>query len=503
MRLTELATSSPHLRRADDFAEDPEIRDITFDSRRVEPETMFVALVGATVDGHDFVDAAIDAGASALLVDEDWATGRTLPVPTLVADDTRRRLGPLADRFFGGPSRDLDVVGITGTNGKTTITFLLEAVLASAGRHPGVLGTVNYRWPGHVEVAPNTTPESLVIQRLLRSMRDDGVDSVAMEVSSHGLATHRLEGMRFDVGIFTNLSQDHLDFHGSMRSYRDAKARLFTDYLVASASAGKRAVAVLNLDDAEGARLAGLDLDGVTVWTYSARGLSSTFRCDGWEQTLDGTSFELQHPEGSVEITTPLLGGFNVSNVLATIAAAAAVGVEPVVAADALRSLRGVPGRLEHLGGNGNPHVFVDYAHTPEALRGALEALRPLAPKRLVAIFGCGGDRDRDKRPKMGAAARDLADFVVLTSDNPRSEDPNGIIDDIRPAMAGNATSELASANGWTSIVDRREAILRTVAAAGPEDVILLAGKGHETYQEVQGERRDFDDAAVVREAFE
>lgn len=501
MRLTELANSSPHLRRRDALDDDPDIRDISFDSRRVAPGTLFVAMVGASVDGHDYVRSAVDAGASAVLVDEGWSSEASLSVPILVADDTRRRLGRVADRFYGEPSRDLEVVGITGTNGKTTTTFLLEAVFAAARRHVGVLGTVNYRWPGHVEAAPNTTPESLVVQRLLRSMRTDGVDTVAMEVSSHGLATHRLEGTRFDVGVFTNLSQDHLDFHGDMASYRDAKARLFSDYLVASAADGKAPVAVLNADDPEGVRLANQTLDGVTIWTYSAAGAPATFWCDRWTQTLDGTRFELHHPDGSVEVTTALLGGFNVSNVLATIAAAAAVGVEPDVAADALRDLAGVPGRLEHFGGGARPHVFVDYAHTPEAIRGALEALRPIAPARLVVIFGCGGDRDRDKRPKMGAAAREVADFVVLTSDNPRSEEPAAIIDDIRPAMAGDSIDKLGAQSGWTAVVGRREAILRTIAAARPEDVILLAGKGHETYQEVQGERREFDDAAIVREA--
>lgn len=462
---------------------------------------MFVALVGAASDGHDYLRAAVDAGASALVVNEDQSgRARELGVPVIAVEETRRELGAFASFFFGRPSDEMSVVGITGTNGKTTVTYLIEAVLTAADLRPGILGTVNYRWPGHSEPAANTTPESLVIQRLLARMRDDGVGAVAMEVSSHGLATHRLEGTFFDVGVFTNLSQDHLDFHGSMRDYREAKAALFQRHLVRSASAGKRPVAVLNVDDAEGSRLSTLQLDGVKKVTYSAAGIEADWSCRQWEQSVAGTKMEIATPHGELALDTRLLGEFNVANVLATLAACDAVGVETAVAADSLRDLRGVPGRLQHLGGKDRPDVFVDYAHTPDALRRALQALRPLTARRLVVVFGCGGDRDRDKRRLMGEAARELADFVVLTSDNPRSEPPAAIIDDIRPSMAGAAVDDLTVARGWTDIVDRREAILRAICDASPGDVVLIAGKGHETYQEIEGVRRAFDDVATVEE---
>ena len=495
MRLTELLEGSQHVELAAPPGHDPEISDIQFDSRLVTPGTLFVALVGATVDGHEYLWQAVERGASALMIER----GRTVPplgasAATLVTDDTRLRLGELSSRFFGEPSRELDVVGVTGTNGKTTITFLLEAVFEHVGRHAGVIGTVNYRWPGHTEPAPNTTPESLTVQRMLRRMRDVGVDSVAMEVSSHGLATHRLRGTSFDVGIFTNLTRDHLDFHGDMASYREAKQRLFSELLTPGSTA------VVNIDDQHGPSFVAATKEA-EVATYSADGAKADWSCTGWSQDTDGTHLSITHGGRRYDVTTRLLGAFNVSNVLATIAAAAALGVDPMDSADALRDLRGVPGRLQYLGGAGKPHVFVDYAHTPDALARALDALRPLAKRRLVVVFGCGGNRDREKRPEMGRVAAARADFVVVTSDNPRHEDPTMIIDDVRRGMDGVATDDLGSTRGFTAIVDRREAIMRTIAEADPDDVVLVAGKGHETYQEVRGVRAPFDDSEVVREA--
>ena len=491
MRLTELLrgcnssigrTAAPHV---DD---DPELLDITFDSRQARPGSLFVALSGAHSDGHDFVRTAVDAGAAAVLI----ATHRRddfADLATVVLDvgDPRQHLGELAAVFFDTPADELHVIGITGTNGKTTITYLIEAVLQHARQACGVIGTVNYRWPGHVEQAPNTTPESLIVQRLLRRMCDDGVGAVAMEVSSHGLATHRLSGTEFDVAIFTNLSQDHLDFHQTMEAYRNAKRTLFTDRLRAEGG-----VAVVNVDDPEGRQVAALV--GARAVTTSARGHDATWSCTSWDQRLELTSMEVASPHGALIVETRLLGEFNVSNVLQTLAATSAIGVDPQVAADALRELRGVPGRLEHIGGDGIPHVFVDYAHTPDALERALAALRPLTAGRLVVVFGCGGDRDRDKRPRMGAVASAGADAVVVTSDNPRSESPEAIIAQIERGI---------SATDAVSIVDRAAAIRHAIAAASRHDVILIAGKGHETYQERGGVRRPFDDIEHAHRALE
>ena len=492
MRLTELLEGSEHVRPPEALQADPEIAGIEIDSRRVQPGTLFVALVGAAADGHRFVDQAIARGAAAVLVNRGWHGESSVPV--CVADDTRLRLGELASHFYGAPSEELDVVGVTGTNGKTTITYLLEAVFGHVDRIPGVIGTVNYRWPGHAEPALNTTPESLVIQRMLRRMVDAGVDSVAMEVSSHGLATHRLRGTRFDVGIFTNLTQDHLDFHGDMASYRAAKHRLFSELLVPGSSA------VVNVDDEHGASFVAATRDAEVV-TYSAAGADADWRCIAWTQDVDGTHMAIEHAGTRFDLSTRLLGGFNVSNVLATVAAASVLGIDPMDCADALHDLRGVPGRLQYLGGDGKPRVFVDYAHTPDALGRALDALRPLARRRLVVVFGCGGNRDREKRPRMGRIAFAAADFVVVTSDNPRDEPPEDIIADVRRGLEGPPTDDLGSGAGWSAVLDRREAILRTIAEADPDDVILVAGKGHETYQEALGVRVELDDAAVVAEA--
>lgn len=483
MRLSHLAAAcglgAPH--------NDVEVADITFDSREVRPGTLFVALAGATRDGHAFIATAVAAGAAAVLLDRSRvAEFANLTVPLLVVDDTRAALGLLAAAFYRHPARELAMVGITGTNGKTTTSFLLEAVLRNAGRAPGVIGTVNYRWRDVVEPAPNTTPESLVVQRLLRRMRDDGVDSVAMEVSSHGLSTHRLTGTQFDVALFTNLSQDHLDFHGTMQHYFDAKLRLFTEHLAAGG------VAVVNVDDAHGRELAAKLGAAVTV---SAAGAAADWSCREVAHHVDGTEITLVSPHDTRTFRTGLLGEFNVSNALQTLAAADALGVDLDTSTAALAALRGVPGRLQHIGGGDRPHVFVDYAHTPDALARALTALRPLTRGALTVVFGCGGDRDRQKRPLMAQAAEQHADRIIVTSDNPRSESPDAILDDIVAGFTARANVARDA--------DRARAIATAVSTAAPDDVILLAGKGHETYQEIHGVRRDFDDLEHARRALE
>ncbi len=459
---------------------------MTADSRAVRPGDLFVALKGARHDGHDHAAEAVRAGAAALLVERD------VPVeaPTARVPSTAAALSPVAARFFDHPSRSMDVVGITGTNGKTTITYLLERLWTAAGIPAGVIGTIDYRWPGRVEKAPNTTPQALDLQRILAAMRDAGVKRVAMEVSSHALALGRAEDVEFSVGVFTNLTQDHLDFHKTMDGYFQAKARLF-DLLDRSPRSVKRAI--INADDPWGRRF--LEGARAPAWTY-AIAAPADFRAEDLRLSADGSRFRLATPAGSREVHLVLVGRHNVYNALAAFGAGLALGADLDEAAQALASLAGVPGRLERVAPDGPPlpySVFVDFAHTEDALQNVIATLRPLTRGRLIALFGCGGDRDRGKRPRMGETAARLADHVVITSDNPRSEDPAAIL---REVAAGAAR---ARASAWDEVVDREEAIARALDLARPGDVVLLAGKGHETSQIFADRSMDFDDRAVAR----
>lgn len=486
--------------------DETEITALTFDSREVEPGTLFVALRGANVDGHRFVDAAASAGAAAVLVERD-----RLPVdiecPVLVADDTRQTLGLVGAAFFDHPSSELSIVGITGTNGKTTTSWMLESLFVAAGQKSGLIGTIGYRWGGHEEPAVNTTPESLVVQRLLARMRDAGVGRVAMEVSSHGLQTHRLRGTEFDAAIFTNLTQDHLDFHGSMDAYRQAKARLFDELLPESARAGKTPKAIINLDDEHGAwfaeRARARDVETVTFGLHS----DAQWQAKQVEQSLDGSRFAVCGPDEEFSVACPLLGDFNVSNALAASVAARLVGLSAEQIRAGFDALEHVPGRMQRVEHDGRPTVFVDYAHTPDALERALATVRPLCQGRTIVVFGCGGDRDRDKRAPMGSKAVGGADVVVVTSDNPRTEAPEAIIDQILDGVSGmpriEADALVRAPRGVWVEADRAEAIRAAVSAAGDEDVVLVAGKGHEAYQEIGRERIAFDDVEQVRAAVE
>lgn len=471
-----------------------EVRGLAFDSRKVVRGTLFIALRGAENDGHDYLEAARDRGASALLVDAGYQ-GPDFGLPLIEAADTRAVLGALSTYFFDEPSKKMHVIGITGTNGKTTTSYLVEQILHAGGARPGVIGTINYRWPGVELPAANTTPESLVLQELMGRMAEEKVTDLVMEVSSHGLATHRVEGTLFDVAIFTNFTQDHLDFHKTMDAYRDAKRRLFLDYLPRSLGQGKRPVAVVNIDDPEGRQLV-LALgacENVQVLTYALENAKADFFCRRHQMNVDGAELEIETPHGPLQLLSPMLGAFNVSNALAAIAATTCLGVKQDAISRGFGEMSGVPGRLERIMSGVKPAVFVDYAHTPDALERALETLRPHAPGKVVVAFGCGGQRDRAKRPQMGAIASRLADRVVLTSDNPRREDPMAIIEDIREGLAGGEEVAIE--------VDRKRAILRAIGEAHDDDVVLLAGKGHEPYQEIDGERRPFDDAEVARTA--
>jgi UDP-N-acetylmuramoyl-L-alanyl-D-glutamate--2,6-diaminopimelate ligase len=454
-----------------------EITSLAYDNRRVEPGTLFFCVPGFTRDGHEFAPDAVAHGAAALVVERPLGLG----VPEVVVPSVRMAMGPAAAHFYGDPTAELDVVGITGTNGKTTTAFLVRALLEAAGRQCGLLGTVTSFVGGVERPVERTTAEAIDLQRDFRAMLDGGDAACAMEVSSHALALGRADAIRFAVGVFTNLTQDHLDFHETMQDYFQAKQRLF--------ERGPR-VAVINVDDPYGRRLAEEHTNAVTF----AIAHEATYRATDVESSFAGSSFTALTPEGPIPLQTPLPGRFNVSNVLSAVAAVRALDVPLEQIAVALPHAGRVPGRFEPVNEGQRFTVLVDYAHTPDALENVLNAARPLTHGRLHCVFGCGGDRDRAKRPQMGAIAARLADYVLVTSDNPRSEDPQAIIDDI---VRGTDRGPLVAVE-----VDRRRAIEQAIGAAKEGDVVVIAGKGHEQGQELAGGVKvPFDDATVAREA--
>jgi UDP-N-acetylmuramoyl-L-alanyl-D-glutamate--2,6-diaminopimelate ligase len=449
------------------------VAEVAFDSRQVVRGTLFFCVPGANADGHDFASQAVRSGATALVV-ERWLD---LDAPQILVPSTRSAMGPMSATVLGDPARSLTIVGITGTNGKTTIVHLLDAMFRAAGRRTGAIGTVGAHVAGEAVPLARTTPEAPDLHRLLGRMRDAGVTTVAMEVSSHALDQGRVGGVVFDAAVFTNLSQDHLDHHGSMESYFGAKATLFAQ--------DRTRHAVLNLDDAWGRRL--LDVP-VPVTTFGLDPAADV-RAEGVRVRMDGLVFRVD----GREVTSPLRGVFNVSNCLAAIAASGVVGVDADAAIEGLASAGHVPGRMEPVVSGQDFLVVVDYAHTPDSIRTVLAAARPLATGRVIVVFGCGGDRDRAKRFPMGAAATEGADLTVITTDNPRSEDPHDIIAEVERG---------ATVGGGRYVVepDRRAAIRLALAEARAGDVVVVAGKGHEVEQELAGGGVPFDDRVVVRE---
>jgi UDP-N-acetylmuramoyl-L-alanyl-D-glutamate--2,6-diaminopimelate ligase len=475
MKLSELiAATEVEALRGDPAAE---ITDLAYDSGRVQDGTLFFCVPGETRDGHDFAPAAIEAGAVALVVERDL----DLPATQVRVTDARATMAPLASRFWGDPTAELMVAGITGTNGKTTTAFLLRAVLESAGVRCGLLGTVMRVVGGANEEVVRTTPEAIDLQRTFRRMLEAGDRACAMEVSSHALALHRADAIHFETAVFTNLSQDHLDFHADMEDYFEAKRLLF--------AAGPGA-AVVNLDDPYGRRLAA----ETECLTFSAQGDEADFRATDVRTDASGAAFGVVSPEDTVAVVTRLPGRFNVSNALAAMAAAHTLGVPVEQAAVALAEAGGVPGRFEPID-EGQPFtVLVDYAHTPEALDNVLRAAQALTGGRLISVFGAGGDRDRRKRPRMGRIGAELSDLAIVTSDNPRSEEPEAIIAEI-VAGVGKDTE------GVQVEADRRSAIGLALREAAAGDIVLIAGKGHEQGQEFEGGRKiPFDDREVARE---
>ncbi len=453
-----------------------EVSDLAYDNRAVRPGTLFFCVRGFTRDGHDFASDAVQRGAAALVVQRPLA----LPVPQVVVDDARAAMAPAAAAFFGYPTERLQVIGVTGTNGKTTSAFLVRSLLEADGRRTGLLGTVTSVIGGRNRPVERTTPEAIDLQRTFRQMLDAGDVACVIEVSSHALALRRADAVTYAAAIFTNLTQDHLDFHATMEEYFDAKRRLFLDL--------HPGAAIVNIDDPYGARLAAEIEQPIT---FSLRSMEATYRAERVETGLEGSHFTVREPDGPLAVLSPLRGRFNVYNVLGAFAAARTLGVPATVAAAAIASAGQVPGRFEPVDAGQPFAVLVDYAHTPDSLENVLAAARQLTTGFLHVVFGCGGDRDRGKRPLMGEIASRLADRVIVTSDNPRSEDPEAIIKDI---LAG-------AGHGVLHMTDRRAAIQQALADAGRGDVVVIAGKGHEQGQELAGGRKvPFDDVTVVRE---
>ncbi|HEY2123961.1 MAG TPA: UDP-N-acetylmuramoyl-L-alanyl-D-glutamate--2,6-diaminopimelate ligase [Chthoniobacterales bacterium] len=467
---------------------DRPVESIAYDSRRVQRNGMFVALRGEKTDGHEFIGQAIEKGATVIVTEREEKQARATCV---VVENTRTALADLGASFHGFPVRKLKMAGVTGTNGKTTTTFLIKHICEKAGLRCGLIGTVRYEIGERILPATRTTPESLDLQELLAQMVNAGCKAAAMEVSSHALAQERTRGLEWDAAVFTNLTQDHLDFHGTMENYFEAKAKLFTQ--LAEQSRKRQPAAIVNIDDRYGEQLLSRIDKKISVVTYgmSAR---ADFRASNYRMEMGGTSYQLDARGKSYLVRVPLIGRFNVANSLAALAAAHALGVGLREAVLSLGKSPQVPGRLEALPARRQFQVFVDYAHTPDALLNVLKTLRDLSPGRLIVVFGCGGDRDRQKRPLMAAVVDQNADYAIITSDNPRKEDPDAIIAEVETGFRS---------KNYEKVTDRTAAITRAVELAQPRDVVLIAGKGHENYQEFSDHTVPFDDLQVARRAVE
>jgi UDP-N-acetylmuramoyl-L-alanyl-D-glutamate--2,6-diaminopimelate ligase len=483
-----------------------EIEGICFDSRRCEADFLFVAVAGMKFDGHLFVPEAVRRGAKAIVYEKEIA--RHASYTSIRVRDSRRALGVLGKNFFENPSGALGLIGVTGTNGKTTVTYLLESILREAGHEPGVIGTVNYRWGTKVLTASHTTPESFELQRLLAEIRSAGITHVVMEVSSHALELRRVEDCEFDLGIFMNLTQDHLDFHGTMEDYYASKKRFFTD-LLAGEKNGRRQGRIINIDDPWGRRLAE-ELGAKGLVTFGIDSIAFVQAKEA-ELSLGEIRAEIETPAGAFPLRAPLSGRFNLYNILAATAAAFHLGIPLSAIQRGIECAKPVPGRLEKISETGEPAVFVDYAHSEDALKRVLQNLARFRKGRIITVFGCGGDRDRGKRPLMGRAAAEESDLVIVTSDNPRTEEPLAIIGAIEGGIDANvmkkiSPEELRAAGAgktYTVVADRREAIGLAIGMASPDDIVLIAGKGHEDYQIIGTVTIPFDDRTVGREALD
>jgi UDP-N-acetylmuramoyl-L-alanyl-D-glutamate--2,6-diaminopimelate ligase len=461
-------------------AADPEITQVSTDSRNVREGTLFIAVEGYRESGKNYIKDACERGARAIVVESRPGSMARLErnISVCYTENARRAVLLISRIFFGQSAKDLTIIGVTGTNGKTTVTYLIEAVLKAYGKTPGVIGTVSYRYDDIVQKANNTTPDPVVIQSLLSEMHEAGTSHCIIEVSSHALSMERVFPPDFDLAVFTNLSQDHLDFHGTMEAYFDAKARLFRGL-------SDKADAVINIDDEYGQRITRM-VQGKIV-TYGM-GTGAQFRGEVKRLSIEGSVLDIN----GHTFTTNLIGFHNLYNILASYAVAKRLGIDDTTVESTLGSVKRIPGRLERVSEGEDINVFVDYAHTPDALNKLLDAAHTLRRRRIITVFGCGGDRDRKKRPLMGKIVEEKSDIAIITSDNPRSEDPLAIIAEIKNGL---------TKSNHIVIPDRRSAIFRAVAIAEKDDTVLIAGKGHEDYQILGDRTIHFDDREVAREA--
>jgi UDP-N-acetylmuramoyl-L-alanyl-D-glutamate--2,6-diaminopimelate ligase len=470
---------------------DRTVESIAYDSRRVQRNGLFVALRGEKSDGHGFIGQAIEKGATVIIAERAENPALAGRATSVIVENTRTAMADLAARFYNYPARKLKIAAVTGTNGKTTTTFLIKHICEKAGTRCGLLGTVRYEVGERVLPAARTTPESLDLQELLSQIKDAGCKGAAMEVSSHALAQERTRGIEWDAAVFTNLTQDHLDYHGTMENYFEAKAKLFEQ--LGRQHRKKKPVAIINIDDRYGQKLIAKIDNKVSVVTFGT-GLKADFRASNYRMEFGGTSYQLDARGKSYLVRLPLIGRFNVANSLAALAAANALGIGLREAVLSLGKSPQVPGRLEMVPAKRQFQVFVDYAHTPDALVNVIKTLRELKPGRLIVVFGCGGNRDHEKRPLMGQVVDKNADFAIITSDNPRKEDPEKIISDVEKGFRGSQ---------FEKITDRAAAIAHAVGLAQPRDIVLIAGKGHENYQEFADHTVPFEDIQVARRAIE
>ncbi|MGH7232614.1 MAG: UDP-N-acetylmuramoyl-L-alanyl-D-glutamate--2,6-diaminopimelate ligase [Nitrospiraceae bacterium] len=473
-----------------------EVTALTDDSRQVKPGCLFVAVKGERTDGHGFIPQAVANGASALAIQDRSTSVHTSSVPTVSVRDSKSALGLLAARLYRDPSSRLRMVGVTGTNGKTTVTYLCKGILEAAGRSVGLIGTVAYQIGPERLNASHTTPGAVELQTLLARMVETGMHTAVMEVSSHALAMDRTAGCEFDAAVFTNLTQDHLDFHSDLEDYFQAKLRLFEDLSPTGAKTGPKR-AIVNADDPRGARVA--QASRVPVWTYSLR-KPADIRAENVRLSLSGTIFTAVTPLGRLEVESRLVGEHNVANMLAAIGVGLHEGLSQEMVCEGLRHVVNVPGRFERVDAGQNFTVVVDYAHTDDALSRLLVTAQALKTGRVITVFGCGGDRDRGKRPKMGRVAAQHSDVVILTSDNPRTEDPMAILREVEIGVRDTLGS---GTTRYQVIPERRQAIEAAIREARGGDMVLIAGKGHEDYQIIGGQRLHFDDREVAREAIE
>lgn len=472
---------------------DIEIRGISSDSRKADEGFLFCAVRGENTDGHKYLDSAISNGAKALLVEEIPEEIKS-NITYAVVENSMQSTPIAAANYYQNPSKEMRLIGITGTNGKTTTSYIMDSIWKEEGSRSGIIGTIEITY-GDVNItASMTTPDSIELTRLLGNMRDNETDTVSMEVSSHALDRNRPDGCHFDVAVFTNLSQDHLDYHGSIENYYSSKKKLFTNLLNKSEKPGK--LAVINADDQYGAKL--VEETQCKTVTYSVKSKNCDIYPSDYELSASGIKAEIVTPKGNINLNSELIGEHNLYNILAAVGSATGLDTPLSIIESALSGKINVPGRLERIENGDGINVLVDYAHTHDALENVLSALAPFKKRKIITVFGCGGDRDRGKRPRMGKVSAAYSDFVIITSDNPRTEDPDEIIEEIEAGLKSINFNE----KNYIKIKDRKEAIEYALDMADENDIVLLAGKGHEDYQIVGNKRFDFDDRQVASNYF-